>query len=101
MMMPLKTKIPPGTISGLASVGTITFPRPTAISGAARPTVDQTIFDFWGTPSRYQAAILGKSASLLDTAQTRDNVFLDGGPGLFQDPPGQEAGSVAKQDVLI
>ncbi len=96
---PLKTKIPPGTISGPASVGTIIFPTANRNYWSSKTYLDQTIFDFWGTPSRYQAAVLGKSASLLDTAKTRDDLFLNVAKGYFSTLRAQKLEVVARQDV--
>ena len=96
---PLKTKIPPGTISGPASVGTIVFPTANRNYWSSKTYLDQTIFDFWGTPSRYQAAVLGKSASLLDTAKTRDDLFLNVAKGYFSTLRAQKLEVVATQDV--
>ncbi len=95
----IQLKIPPGTIPGRFVSAPCRFPRPTGISGAAKTYLDQTIFDFWGTPSRYQAAVLGKSASLLDTAKTRDDVFLNVAQGYFSTLRAQKLEVVATQDV--
>ena len=61
--------------------------------------VDQLLFDFWGTPSRYQAAIQGQQASILDTAQTRDNIFLNVCQGYFRTLRAQKMIVVAQQEV--
>jgi outer membrane protein TolC len=61
--------------------------------------VDQTIFDFWLTPSKYQAAVLGRKASLLDTLQTRDNVFLNVCQGYFRTLRAEKMVTVAEQEV--
>ena len=61
---------------------------------------DQTIFDFWATPSRYQAAILGQNATRLDTAQTRDNIFLMVCQGYFRVLRGEKLVQVAQQEVV-
>ena len=74
-------------------------PPPTAIIWSSKTYLDQTIFDFWGTPSRYQAAVLGKSASLLDTAKTRDDLFLNVAKGYFSTLRAQKLEVVATQDV--
>ena len=62
--------------------------------------MDQLLFDFWGTPSRYQAAVLGKAASILDTAQTRDNIFLTVSQGYFKTLRAQKMVVVAEQEVF-
>jgi outer membrane protein len=62
-------------------------------------TVDQTIFDFWATSSRYQAAILGKAASRLDTAQTQDNIFLLVCQGYFRVLKAEKLVEVARQEI--
>jgi outer membrane protein len=66
----------------------------------SRVSVDQTVFDFWATSSRYQAAILGKAASRLDTAQVRDNIFLLVCQGYFRVLRGEKLVVVAQQEVL-
>jgi outer membrane protein len=63
-------------------------------------TVNQLLFDFWGTPSKYQAAILGHKASLLDTAQTRENVFLTVAQGYFKTLRANKLVEVAEQTVV-
>jgi outer membrane protein len=62
--------------------------------------VNQLLFDFWGTPSKYLAAIKGHQASLLDTAQTRDNVFLTVAQGYFKTLRAKKLVEVAKQNVF-
>jgi len=66
----------------------------------SRFTADQTLFDFWATPSRYQAAILGQNATRLDTAQTRDNIFLLVCQGYFRVLRGEKLVEVAQQEVV-
>jgi len=51
------------------------FPQTNRNFWSSQTSVNQLLFDFWGTPSKYMAAIKGHQASLLDTTQTRDNVF--------------------------
>ncbi|MFI5331138.1 MAG: TolC family protein [Desulfobaccales bacterium] len=96
----VQTKIPPGTIPGLSVPGgALTFPTNNRNYWSSKTYLDQTIFDFWGTPSRYQAAVLGKSASLLDTAKTRDDLFLNVAKGYFSTLRAQKLEVVATQDV--
>jgi len=66
---------------------------------ASQVSLEQTIFDFWATPARYQAAVLGKSATRLDTAQTRDNVFLLVCQGYFRVLRAEKLVTVALQEV--
>jgi TolC family type I secretion outer membrane protein len=66
----------------------------------SRVTVDQMVFDFWATSSRYQAAILGKAATRLDTAQVRDNIFLLVCQGYFRVLRGEKLVEVARQEVV-
>ncbi|MDI6852660.1 MAG: TolC family protein [Deltaproteobacteria bacterium] len=61
-------------------------------------TVDQTLFDL-GTISRYQAAVLGKAATRLDTAQVRDNLFLNVCQGYFRVLRAEKMVIVAEQEV--
>ena len=67
---------------------------------SSQTSVNQLIFDFWGTPSKYMAAIKGHQASLLDTTQTRDNVFLTVAQGYFKTLRARKMVEVAKQNVL-
>ena len=74
-------------------------PPLTAITGAARPTSIRPSSTSGARPSRYQAAVLGKSASLLDTAKTRDDLFLNVAKGYFSTLRAQKLEVVATQDV--
>jgi len=93
----LKTKIPAGTISGFSS--TIIMPSTNRNFWSSKTYVEQTIFDFWLTPSKYQAAVLGRSASLLDTAKTRDDLFLGVAKGYFSTLQDQKLEIVAREEV--
>ena len=93
----IQAKIPAGTIPG--QTGSLTFPSTNRNFWSSKTYLDQTIFDFWGTPSRYQAAVLGKSASLLDTAKTQDDIFLNVSQGYFRTLRAQKLEVVAQQDV--
>ncbi|HEY9073309.1 MAG TPA: TolC family protein, partial [Desulfobaccales bacterium] len=92
-----KAKIPAGTVPGFTN--TVSFPSTNRNFWSSRTYIDQTIFDFWGTPSRYQAAVLGKSASLLDMVKTRDDIFLNVSKGYFTTLRAQKLEVVATQDV--
>jgi outer membrane protein len=94
----IQAKIPPGTIPG-GPAGALTFPSTNRNFWSSKTYIDQTVFDFWGTPSRYQAAVLGKSASLLDTAKTRDDIFLTVSQGYFRTLRAIKLEIVARQDV--
>ncbi len=94
----IQSKIPAGTIPG-SNQAALTFPTTNRNFWSSKTYLDQTIFDFWGTPSRYQAAVLGKSASLLDTAKTRDDLFLNVSKGYFSTLRAQKLEVVAQQDV--
>jgi outer membrane protein len=99
----VQAKIPAGALPGAgaaASGGYITFPSTNRNFWSSKVYLDQTIFDFWGTPSRYQAAVLGKSASLLDTAKTRDDLFLNVAKGYFTTLRAQKMEIVARQEVV-
>jgi outer membrane protein TolC len=94
-----QTKIPAGALPG-APAGTVSFPTTNRNFWSSKFYLEQTIFDFWGTPSRYQAAVLGKSASLLDTAKTRDDLFLNVSKGYFSTLRAQKLEIVAQQEVV-
>jgi outer membrane protein TolC len=66
----------------------------------SQTSVNQLLFDFWGTPSKYMAAIKGHQASLLDTTQTRDNVFLTVAQGYFKTLRAKKMVEVAQQNVF-
>lgn len=93
----LKTKIPAGTIPGFSA--TIVMPSTNRNFWSSKTYVEQTIFDFWLTPSKYQAAVLGRSASLLDTAKTRDDLFLGVAKGYFSTLQDQKLEVVAREEV--
>jgi outer membrane protein len=93
---PLKFKFSgPGGSGGGAA-----FPQTNRNFWSSQTTVNQLLFDFWGTPSKYLAAIKGQQASLLDTSQTRDNVFLTVAQGYFKTLRAKKMVEVAKQNVL-
>src|SRR5208337_634290 len=94
----LKTKIPAGTIPGFPT--TIIMPSTNRNFWSSKTYVEQTIFDFWLTPSKYQAAVLGRSASLLDTAKTRDDLFLGVAKGYFSTLQDQKLELVAQENVV-
>jgi outer membrane protein TolC len=80
--------------------GGLNFPQTNRNFWSSQTTVNQLIFDFWGTPSKYMAAIKGQQASLLDTTQTRDNVFLTVAQGYFKTLRAKKMVEVAKQEVF-
>ncbi|OGP69846.1 MAG: hypothetical protein A2Z73_03835 [Deltaproteobacteria bacterium RBG_13_60_28] len=80
--------------------GSVSIPMTNRNYWSTRVSVDQTIFDFWATPSRYQAAVLGKGATRLDTAQTRDNIFLTVCQGYFRVLRAEKLVTVARQEVV-
>ena len=94
---PLKFKFG-GGIPGLP--GGASFAQTNRNFWSSQTTVNQLIFDFWGTPSKYMAAIKGQQASLLDTTQTRDNVFLTVAQGYFKTLRAKKMVEVAKQEVF-
>jgi outer membrane protein len=85
---------------GVPSSGGVTFPLSNNNFWTSKLSVDQTIFDFWATPSRYQAAILGQTATRLDTSQTRDNIFLMVCQGYFKVLRAEKLVDVAQQEVV-
>jgi outer membrane protein len=94
----IKTRLPAGTIPQFNT--TLSFPSTNRNFWGSKTYVDQTIFDFWLTPSKYQAAVLGKSASLLDTAKTRDDLFLGVSKGYFSTLQDQKLEVVAQENVV-
>lgn len=62
--------------------------------------VDQTIYDFGATGSRYRQAVLGREASRLDTGDTRDAVFLRVSQLYFQVLRSEQLVVVAQQEVV-
>jgi outer membrane protein TolC len=76
------------------------FPLTNRNYWASKVVAEQTIFDFWGTPSRYQAAVMGKKATILDNAQTRDNIFLTVCQGYFRTLRAIKLVEVARQEVV-
>ncbi len=92
----LRLKIPGIVIPG----GTPSVPMTNRTYGSSQVAVEQLIFDFWGTPSKYQAAVLGKKATILDTAQTRDNIFLTVCQGYFQTLRAEKMLVIAQQEVV-
>jgi outer membrane protein TolC len=86
-------------ITGSPSPGGAAFPMTNRNYWSSKVMVEQTIFDFWATPSRYQAAVLGQKASILDTAQTRDNIFLNVCQGYFKTLRSQKMIVIAEQEV--
>jgi outer membrane protein len=87
-----------GVMPGIS--GDMIVPQTNRNFWSSQTTVNQLIFDFWGTPSKYLAAIKGHQASLLDTAQTRDNVFLTVAQGYFKTLRAKKLVEVAKQTVF-
>jgi len=80
--------------------GGSTFPQTNRNFWGSQTSVNQLVFDFWGTPSKYMAAIKGHQASLLDSTQTRDNVFLTVAQGYFKTLRAKKLVEVAKQNVF-
>jgi outer membrane protein len=80
--------------------GGFSFPQTNRNFWSSQTSVNQLLFDFWGTPSKYMAAIKGHQASLLDTSQTRDNVFLSVAQGYFKTLRAKKMVEVATQNVF-
>lgn len=78
----------------------VSFPITNNNFWTSRVMVDQTVFDFWATSSRYQAAILGHTATRLDTARVRDNIFLLVCQGYFRVLRAEKLVQVAKQEII-
>jgi len=94
---PVKMKFG-GGMSG--TTGGMVVPQTNRNFWSSQTSVNQLIFDFWGTPAKYLAAIKGHQASLLDNAQTRDNVFLTVAQGYFKTLRAKKLVEVAKQTVV-
>lgn len=77
---------------------TTSFPMTNRNFWSSRVAVDQTIVDL-GSISRYQAAVLGKVATRLDTAKVRDNIFLSVCQGYFRVLRAEKLVTVAEQEV--
>ncbi len=77
---------------------TTSFPMTNRNFWSSRTAVEQTIFDL-ASISRYQAAVLGKTATRLDTAQVRDNIFLSVCQGYFRVLRAEKLVTVAEQEV--
>uniref|UniRef100_A0A7V6A114 TolC family protein n=1 Tax=Desulfobacca acetoxidans TaxID=60893 RepID=A0A7V6A114_9BACT len=84
----------------LPAGGGVSFPFTNNNFWSSQVSAEQTIFDFWANSSRYQAAILGQTASRLDTAQTRDNIFLMVCQGYFKVLRGEKLVDVAQQEMV-
>ncbi len=93
---PLKFKL---GIAVPGDTGGASFAQTNRNFWSSQTSVNQLLFDFWGTPSKYQAAIMGHKASLLDTTQTRDNVFLTVAQGYFKTLRAKKMVQVAEQNV--
>jgi outer membrane protein TolC len=87
-------------ITGTPTPGGASFPLTNRNYWSSQVTLEQTLYDFGATPSRYQAAILGKGATRLDTAQVRDNIFLTVCQGYFRALRAEKLVTVAQQEVL-
>jgi|UniRef100_A0A7C3SLL3 TolC family type I secretion outer membrane protein len=83
-------------VKGLGPISS--FPMTNRNFWGSRLVVEQTVFDL-ATISRYQAAVLGKTATRLDTAQVRDNLFLSVCQGYFRVLRAEKLVTVAEQEV--
>lgn len=84
---------------GAAPNVSASFPMTNRSFWSSRTALEQTLYDFGATSSRYQAAVLGKSISRLDTGQVRDNLFLAVCQGYFRVLRGEKMVIVAGQEV--
>ncbi|MBM4284003.1 MAG: TolC family protein [Deltaproteobacteria bacterium] len=94
---PTKMKVTSTAIPGAPPV---VFPMTDRNFWSTKVAVEQLLFDFWATPSRYQAAVLGKEATRLDSLQTRDNIFLGVCQGYFKVLRAEKMVNVARQEVV-
>ena len=95
---PTKIKIAAGSLR--AGSPEVAFPTTNRNFWSSKVAVEQLLFDFWATPSRYQAAVLGRAVSRLDTAQVRDNIFLNVCGGYFRVLRAEKMVIVASQEVV-
>ncbi len=85
-------------IRGTEAFGPGSFPMTNRNFWSSQVVAEQTVFDFFATPSRYQAAVLGKTISRLDSAQVRDNLFLAVCQGYFRVLRAEKMVLVAEQE---
>jgi outer membrane protein len=85
-------------IQGVPVRDRASFPMTNRNFWSSQVAVEQTIFDL-GTIARYQAAVLGKTATRLDVAQVRDNIFLNVSQGYFLVLRAEKMVIVAQQEV--
>ncbi len=96
---PTKLIIAKGLSMGPIQIPQDAIPMTNRNFWSSQVSVEQTLFDFWATPARYQAAVMGKAATHLDTAQTRDNIFLLVCQGYFRVLRAEKLVTVAAQEV--
>ncbi len=86
---------------GLPTPGgaSLAFPLTNRNFWGSQVTLEQTVFDFGATPSRYQAAVQGLAATRLDTAKVGDDVFLLVSQGFFRVLRAEKLVIVARQEV--
>ncbi|MDD3580681.1 MAG: TolC family protein [Desulfobacca sp.] len=63
-------------------------------------TLDQTIYDFGATGSRYRQSVLGKEIARLNTGNTRDEIFFQVAQLYFQVLRSEKLVIVAQQEVV-
>jgi outer membrane protein len=83
---------------GPAPAVSTSFPMTDRNFWSSQTAVEQTIFDL-GTIARYQGAVLGKTATRLDVAQVRDNIFLSVSQGYFLVLRAEKMVVTAQQEV--
>lgn len=85
-------------IRGAGPFGPGSFPMTNRNFWSSQVVTEQTVFDL-ATFSRYQAAVLGKGVSRLDSAQVRDKLFLAVCQGYFRVLRAEKMVMVAEQEV--
>jgi outer membrane protein TolC len=88
--LPSKFKFSPG----------FNFPTTDGNYWSSQVIANQTIYDFGATSSRYRQAQLGKEVARMDTAATRDDIFLMAAQLYFQVLRSEKLVTVAEQEVV-
>ncbi|MFP3866731.1 MAG: TolC family protein [Desulfobacteraceae bacterium] len=80
--------------------GDVTFSMTDRNFWSNQITVDQTLYDFGATGSRYHQSVLGKEVARLNTGNTRDEIFFQVAQLYFQVLRAEKLVIVAQQEVV-